>query len=575
MSFLYKYIEFIRLHITKKSAEKNFNIIKFNIFFTIIGIVFFFFWKYFGNQPMSIVSLLFGIFGFVLNILHFYNILVYQSKNIINIIGSFSIIVLVSSSFHKYPLLSNWFLVCIIISAVFYTLKKSILLSIFYIFFYFLSILANQYLLKIDFLKISHLKYNFYVDIIATLVPFMIIYYVVAYYIRIINKEREKLLQTQKYKETFYAHISHEIRTPMNAIIGVSNVLKKTNLDTEQIKYVKTVETAANNLLVLLNDLLEISKIQAGKSFIEKKPFILTDTIQFVYQINKQLAKDKNISFDLNIDNEIIDQCIGDQVRLSQVLLNLISNAIKYTDKGSVSLNVKLVSKINDMQIISFSIKDTGIGIPKNFIKYIFEEFTQAENSNILNTKTNYNKGTGLGMSLSKMFIDLMGGEIYIESEENKGTEVRFILNFLLYQKEAVVLKKEDDKNNQILDLKNVNILIAEDNITNILVAKTILEYHGAKIFEANDGEEAIQVLKNNKQIQVILMDLGMPKLGGIEASKIIRNTINQSIPIIALTANSLPEEHQRCIEAGMNDFVLKPFNEKLLIELILKYLKN
>jgi CheY-like chemotaxis protein len=178
-------------------------------------------------------------------------------------------------------------------------------------------------------------------------------------------------------------------------------------------------------------------------------------------------------------------------------------------------------------------------------------------------------------MSLSKMFIDLMGGEIYIESEENKGTEVRFILNFLLYQKEAVVLKKEDDKNNQILDLKNVNILIAEDNITNILVAKTILEYHGAKIFEANDGEEAIQVLKNNKQIQVILMDLGMPKLGGIEASKIIRNTINQSIPIIALTANSLPEEHQRCIEAGMNDFVLKPFNEKLLIELILKYLKN
>jgi signal transduction histidine kinase len=133
----------------------------------------------------------------------------------------------------------------------------------------------------------------------------MIIYFVIAYYIRIINKERETLLQTQKYKETFYAHISHEIRTPMNAIIGVSNVLKKTNLDAEQIKYVKTVETAANNLLVLLNDLLEISKIQAGKSFIEKKPFILTDTIQFVYQINKQLAKDKNITFDLNIDNEI------------------------------------------------------------------------------------------------------------------------------------------------------------------------------------------------------------------------------------------------------------------------------
>jgi CheY-like chemotaxis protein len=193
----------------------------------------------------------------------------------------------------------------------------------------------------------------------------------------------------------------------------------------------------------------------------------------------------------------------------------------------------------------------------------------------ISSSKLNINKGSGLGMSLSKMFIDLMGGEIYIESEENKGTEVRFILNFLLYQKEAVALTKEDDKNDQILDLKNVNILIAEDNITNILVAKTILEYHGAKIFEANDGEEAIQVLKNNKQIQVILMDLGMPKLGGIETSRIIRNTIDQQIPIIALTANSMPEEHQRCIEAGMNDFVLKPFNEKLLIELILKYLKN
>jgi signal transduction histidine kinase/CheY-like chemotaxis protein len=523
---------------------------------------------------MSIVSLLFGIFSFILNILHFNNILIYQSKNIINIIGSFSIIVLVSSSFHQYPLLSNWFLVCIIISAVFYTLKKSILISILYLFFYFFSILANHYFLKTNFLKITNLKYNFYVDIIATLIPFMIIYYVIAYYIRIINKEREKLLETQKYKEIFYAHISHEIRTPMNAIIGVSNVLKKTNLDTEQIKYVKTVETAANNLLVLLNDLLEISKIQAGKSIIDKKPFILTDTVQFVYQINKELALDKNLIFKLNIDNEIIDQCIGDQVRLTQILLNLISNAIKYTNVGSISLNVKLVSKINDLQMISFSIKDTGIGIPKNFIKYIFDEFTQAENCNTINSKHNINKGSGLGMGLSKMFVDLMGGEFYIESEENKGTEVRFILSFDL-NKEDLQLSKTEEPKVPILDLQNIKILIAEDNITNILVAKTILEYHGAKIYEAQDGAEAIEILKNNNQIQIVLMDLGMPKLGGIEASKIIRNTMNNFIPIIALTANSLPEEHQRCIEAGMNDFVLKPFNEKLLIELILKYLKK
>jgi signal transduction histidine kinase len=574
MIFLNKYIEFNRLHITNRSAEKNFNIIKFNIFFTFIGIIFYFFWKHFGNFPMSIVSLLFGIFSFILNILHFNNILIYQSKNIINIIGSFSIIVLVSSSFHQYPLLSNWFLVCIIISAVFYTLKKSILISILYLFFYFFSILANHYFLKTNFLKITNLKYNFYVDIIATLIPFMIIYYVIAYYIRIINKEREKLLETQKYKEIFYAHISHEIRTPMNAIIGVSNVLKKTNLDTEQIKYVKTVETAANNLLVLLNDLLEISKIQAGKSIIDKKPFILTDTVQFVYQINKELALDKNLIFKLNIDNEIIDQCIGDQVRLTQILLNLISNAIKYTNVGSISLNVKLVSKINDLQMISFSIKDTGIGIPKNFIKYIFDEFTQAENCNTINSKHNINKGSGLGMGLSKMFVDLMGGEFYIESEENKGTEVRFILSFDL-NKEDLQLSKTEEPKVPILDLQNIKILIAEDNITNILVAKTILEYHGAKIYEAQDGAEAIEILKNNNQIQIVLMDLGMPKLGGIEASKIIRNTMNNFIPIIALTANSLPEEHQRCIEAGMNDFVLKPFNEKLLIELILKYLKK
>lgn len=572
MHFLDNYLEFIKIHITSKSAEKNFNIIKFNIFFTLIGLTFFFFWKHFGNMPMSIVSLLFGICGFVLNILHFNNILVYQSKNIINFIGSFSIIILVSSSYHQYPLLSNWFLVCIIISAVFYSIKKSILLSLFYVTFYFLSVLINRFLLENNFLNISKLEYHFYVDIIATLIPFMIIYYVVAYYIRIISKEREKLLETQKYKETFYAHISHEIRTPMNAIIGVSNVLKKTDLDSEQIKYVKTVETAANNLLVLLNDLLEISKIQAGKSIIEKKPFILTDTVQFAYQINKELAVNKNLMFKLNIDNEIVDQCIGDQVRLTQVLLNLISNAIKYTNEGSISLNVKLVSKINDTQIISFSIKDTGIGIPKSFIKYIFEEFTQAENSASINSKHNFNKGSGLGMGLSKMFVDLMGGEFYIESEENKGTEVRFILSFNLI-KEDIQLLKTEASNDPILDLNNVHILIAEDNITNILVAKTILEYHGAKIYEAQDGVEAIEILKNNDQIQIILMDLGMPKLGGIEASKIIRNTLNNSIPIIALTANSLPEEHQRCIEAGMNDFVLKPFNEKQLVELIINYL--
>ena len=391
----------------------------------------------------------------------------------------------------------------------------------------------------------------------------------------VIEAEKEKAKASEKAKHQFLANMSHEIRTPMNAIKGMTDILIRRNPKKEQIEYLNGIKESSASLLIIINDILDISKIEVDKIDLESIPFSIAEVIKNVNAIMKFKTEEKGLELKTAIP-ESIPKLIGDPNRLRQILINLLGNAIKFTEHGSVTTSLKLTaSEENDILNVHFTISDTGIGIEKESIEKIFNSFEQAYSD----TSRKFG-GTGLGLSISKKLITLQKGKIWVESEKGKGSQFHFTIPYLIsdFKENSATNEIGIDSGNYAEQLKGISILLAEDNTFNAVVAQDELEdaIENVTVIIAENGAIALEQIKIGN-FDLILMDVQMPIMNGYEATHAIRAITNEKskIPIIAMTANVLKEEVENCFEAGMNDFIGKPFDTKELIHKIYKLIKT
>lgn len=390
-------------------------------------------------------------------------------------------------------------------------------------------------------------------------------------YISELESTRKELEQSNKAKSEFLATMSHEIRTPMNAIMGMTHLLQKDQPRSDQLEPLNILDFSGKTLLTLIDDVLDFSKIEAGRIEFEHIEFNLEQLLSTIIDTFKALAINKKVSLKSNIENNLHYTLYGDPARLTQILNNLLGNAIKFTELGYVSLEVNKLKETKDHISLQFVVKDTGIGIPEERIATIFESFTQGSGS----TKRLYG-GTGLGLSISKQLIELQGGSLHLESELGKGTVFFVEMGF-----EKTKSKFSADKHNEIAqsilnNYKHIKVLLAEDNIVNQKVMYRFFERWGINLTIVENGKEAVDLVKI-MNFDLILMDLQMPIMDGYEATEIIRSmkdTSKNKIPIIALTAAALSEVKKEVYASGMNDFVTKPFDpielQKKMVDVIL-----
>ncbi|MBC5773517.1 PAS domain S-box protein [Pontibacter sp. KCTC 32443] len=375
-----------------------------------------------------------------------------------------------------------------------------------------------------------------------------------------LKNAKEAAEETARVKENFLANMSHEIRTPMNGILGMAGLLQKTKLDDVQSNYLKIIKQSADNLLVVINDILDIAKIEAGKMELEQIPFNLSDTIRNSFQTLNYKAEEKEISYTLDQLELSQPMLLGDPYRLNQVLLNLLNNAIKFTDEGCVKLTCQVLQESDSDISLEFAVQDTGIGIPEAKQQIIFEGFTQAYSS----TTRKYG-GSGLGLSICKNLIEMQSGRIWVESNEGQGSVFKFTITYPKSElTEQTGLTKTEINYNS---LSRLHVLIAEDNEVNIFLAQSILEDWKFKVDVAHNGREAVELAEANSY-DIILMDIQMPELSGLDATQKIRSNSDKAkanVPIIALTANALKGDAEKYLNAGMNDYISKPFEEELL----------
>lgn len=357
-----------------------------------------------------------------------------------------------------------------------------------------------------------------------------------------------------KAKELFLANMSHEIRTPLNVIIGMIRQLSKESLTSDQLFYVKQSESSAKHLLTILNNVLDIAKIESGDMEIVNQPFSPNALAYNVHSIMYSQAKEKNLNFKINVSPAIKPVLEGDETRLRQVLINLLGNAIKFTEKGSIYLSAALIDENEKNQTLKFEVSDTGIGMSEDFITRIFDKFSQEQN-----TSNRKYEGTGLGMAISNDLIKLMGGEMTVVSAKNKGTSCSFILTLPIGNQDLLVSKSERVK---ALSFKGLKALLVEDNEMNRFIAMQSLDYLGFETVEAENGEVAIEKLQH-ETFDLILMDIQMPIMDGVEATAYIREGLKMDVPIIALTANAFKHDIDLYLSKGMNDFITKPYDEQ------------
>jgi PAS domain S-box-containing protein len=365
-------------------------------------------------------------------------------------------------------------------------------------------------------------------------------------------------------KGFFLANMSHEIRTPMNGIMGLSRLLHKTKLDKTQKNYLDAILVSADNLLVIINDILDYSKINEGKLQLEKISFRLDKLVSNIIKSLDITAKDKGLDLSCVIDKNINPVLVGDPVRINQVLVNLIGNALKFTSEGTVKIKIEFIKKEKDLNHIRFIIVDTGIGIDHDKLKIIFESFSQEDA-----TVSRKFGGTGLGLAISKQLIKLMQGEIHVVSKKGLGSKFYFTLP--LPDGNPAMLKDNVSEEDIGIDLSKLKILVAEDHKVNQYLIKSILKNWNVVPDIAENGLIALEMVEKTKY-DLILMDKQMPELGGIEATRIIRNQLNLKMPIIAITAAAQKDSKDKALEAGMNDYVTKPFNPDELLRVVLKY---
>jgi signal transduction histidine kinase/DNA-binding response OmpR family regulator/Flp pilus assembly protein TadD len=377
-----------------------------------------------------------------------------------------------------------------------------------------------------------------------------------------IEKEKQRAEQSEKMKQQFLANMSHEIRTPMNAIIGLSRLLLDENHSQKSTEYIEAINHSGQNLKVVLNDILDLSKLEAGKMEVAHVSFHLITELENLKFIFEPQAISKGLNFRLSIAPTIPKLAIGDPARLAQVLNNLVSNAIKFTEKGNVEVIVELV----ESDAIRFVVSDTGMGIPASKLNAIFDSFTQ-----VLDGDTRRFGGTGLGLTIARDLVQLMGGKLHVESKEGLSTTFSFVLE--LPQTETEVERLAVDASGLFINDKKIHFLIAEDNEYNFIVTRdTLLKYYPmSNIQRAHTGKEVLEILDED-DYDLILMDIQMPEMDGYEATAVVRKANNQ-IPIIGLTASVIQSDLEKCLKSGMNGYVLKPFDVTDLLTQINKSL--
>jgi signal transduction histidine kinase len=387
--------------------------------------------------------------------------------------------------------------------------------------------------------------------------------------LEVLNNElfaaKEVALAATRTKSMFLANMSHEIRTPMNGIIGVAEMLRNSKLDDEQKELLRIIEISGNNLLIIINDILDFSKIETGKIELESVDMDIVAEIEQTLTLMKFRAGEKSIILNSHIDKKIFRYVKGDPVRIKQILINLVGNALKFTDQGKVELFVEMIDERNEDVVLNFKVVDTGIGIKEDTKSRLFKAFSQADPSH-----TRRFGGTGLGLAISFELCKLMDGTMGVESKEGEGST--FWFNLVLKKGE----KPKEERYKEIdLDIdynKSLKVLLAEDNAINQKVEKYALEKFGHKVEIAKNGLEAVNMFKKNKY-DLVLMDIQMPEMDGLEATRNIRHYEKQikrksNIKIVALTACVMEGDRERFIDAGMNDVISKPFKMKDMMTL-------
>lgn len=384
-------------------------------------------------------------------------------------------------------------------------------------------------------------------------------------------KARDLADQSAQLREQFIASISHEMRTPMNAILGMSNLLDKTPLDTEQKELIGSIKQSSEVLLGIVNDILEIATIQNGKITFENEPFHLHELLHNLVNVMQYKAREKGLDLQLEIESNLPSELVGDKLRLNQILFNLVGNAIKFTDEGKVLLKVEKLTDFEGGIHMRFSVADTGIGIPANKLEAVFESFTR------IRFKNRVFEGTGLGLSIAKSLVEQQGGKIGVESEEGKGSLFFFDLIFENRLPEGIHAVREEAMQ---LDMeKSYRVLLVEDHKMNQLVARKTLQkqWENMEVVLAENGKEAIHILEK-ESFDLILMDVQMPVMDGYQATHHIRHKMGErftQIPILAMTAHAHLSKDGNFKKYGMDDFVLKPFQPEELFTKIAEYLNK
>lgn len=376
--------------------------------------------------------------------------------------------------------------------------------------------------------------------------------------------QRAKALEASKAKEVFLANMSHEIRTPLNAIIGFLRELKRAGVSGSQQEFLDYSYNASQHLLSIINNILDISKIESGEMLLENKNFSLKESIENVITILKPKAREKGLMLTTSFSDKLYPVFKGDPSKIEQVLYNILGNALKFTNQGKIAVDCKVLQDLPHQQTFSIVITDTGIGMSEEYVRSIFKKFNQEDSS----ISRKYG-GTGLGMSITKELIHLMKGEIDVKSEKNVGTSITIQL---VLHKGNEKLNRDVSAEKQHIVLDGIRVLLVEDNELNQLVAENSLKHYNCLVTKADNGRIAVELLEK-EQFDIILMDIQMPEMDGIEATQILRENMGVKTPIIALTANAFKSEIDKCISIGMDDYITKPFAEESLITIIEKHI--
>jgi|GEM_PF-700072 len=383
-----------------------------------------------------------------------------------------------------------------------------------------------------------------------------------------IKKQKELAEHSARLKDRFLAGISHELRTPLNGVLGMANLLADTHPSPEQLEYINTIKLSANNLISIINDILDYSKIRSGEITFSEEEFSLLDVITSVSQTNRIKAVQKQLEFTLQVQPGVPTVITGDKARLTQILMNVISNAVKYTDKGSVTFDVNSKAAESGVATFIFTVTDTGIGIEEERIPYIFESFARqtAEESR-------HTEGTGLGLAIARQLVDLLKGKIAVISTKQKGSVFTIELPYKFSA--TAPASGKSSRNTALRNLSEISLLLVEDNKVNQFLGKQILTNLGFQVRIAGNGKEALEVL-NKEQFDLILMDVNMPVMNGYDLTQVIRSQLaspKNEIPIVALTAYASASEKEKALALGMNDYVTKPYSPHELLHVIVRQL--